>query len=472
MQRLLFYQLSRLGGKLASADVNADGNDDVFLGGASGQPGMLYMGQDKGTFVAAVSQPWKEDAASEDMESLFFDADRDGDMDLYVVSGGSEFVPGAPMYQDRLYVNDGRGNFKKTAQALPAETTSGSCVAAADYDKDGDLDIFVGGRHSPASYGVLPRSYLLRNDSKQGIVQFTDETKHVSSDLVNPGMVTAAVWTDFNQDSWPDLIVTGEWMPVRIFENQKGKLVERKNIASLEKSNGWWCHVHAADVDKDGDTDLILGNAGINMQFKASAEQPVQMYVNDFNKDGALDPLLCHYIQGKSYPLPSRDELLDQVGSLRKKFIKYADYADATVHAIADEETIQKSYQFNAYELRSCWLENIDGKEFALHALPPDAQVSSVNGSLVYDVDKDNENELLLAGNFYSYKPQLGQSDASMGVVLEMANGTFQTVADQRARIWLTGDIRDMALLKFKSGARRLVVSRNNNRAGVYAFEE
>ena len=469
-QRLLYYQLSRLGGKLAKADVNNDGNDDIFFGGATGQPGKLFYGRDDATFVLANSQPWEHDKELEDISALFFDADNDGDQDLYVVSGGSEFVVNAPLYQDRLYVNNGAGSFTRTA-GLPAETSSGSCVVAADYDKDGDMDLFVGGRHVPGSYAVIPNSFILENKSVGGDIKFENSTSTVSSDLSNIGMVTAATWVDFNNDSWPDLIVVGEWMPVKIFQNEKGKLVERTDIKDLQKSNGWWCSVTSADVDGDGDLDILLGNAGTNMQFKASDREPVELHAGDFNQDGTLDPVLSYYIKGKSYPMASRDEILDQVASLRKKFIKYEDYANASIQEIATEEQLEKAYKFAAYQLKSCWLENMDGKDFKLRALDPMAQFSSVNGFVHDDFDNDGKKDLIAAGNFYPFKPQLGRSDASMGVLLNYENGDLRVRNEARSSLWLTGDIRDIAVLKFKNGERRVVVSRNNDSASIFSIQ-
>ncbi|WP_276374130.1 VCBS repeat-containing protein [Chryseolinea sp. H1M3-3] len=470
MQRLLYYQLSQLGGTLATGDVNKDGSDDIFLGGASGQASRLFLGHDDGTFTPAESQPWEQEVAFEDVNALFFDADGDEDQDLYIVSGGSEFIAGAPLYQDRLYANDGKGNFSKATNAIPQETSSGSCVTAADFDKDGDLDLFVGGRHVPAKYAVIPTSFILQNDSKNGVIKFSNVTNKINPDIGNVGMVTASVWTDFNNDSWPDLIVVGEWMPIRIFKNEKGKLIEQKDLINTDKTHGWWCSIYPADIDNDGDMDYFLGNAGTNLQFKASEKEPVQLNVGDFNQDGTLDPLLSYFIKGTSYPLASRDEVLDQISSLRKKFIKYEDYAKATVDDIASKEQLGKSYKFNAYVLKSCWLENVGGK-FTLKPLPLLAQLSSINGFIHEDFDGDGKKELLVAGNFFPFKPQLGRSDASTGILLAYRNGNIVAATNSsRSNVWLTGDIRDMALLNFKTGKKRVIISRNNDRAGLFDF--
>jgi hypothetical protein len=471
-QRLLYYQLSKLGGKHSVADVNSDGNDDVFFEGASGQSGKLFLGKDDGTFIESKSQAWRSDSLFEDTNSTFFDADSDGDNDLYIVSGGSEFVSGAPLYQDRLYINDGKGSFVKATTALPAETSSGGVVISADYNKDGDADLFVGGRHSPDNYGVVPGSFILQNESTKENIRFVNATSSVNPSISNIGMVTDACWTDFNKDTWPDLIIVGEWMSVRIFVNEKGKLVEITGDDLMSTSKGWWSSIYSADVDADGDQDYLLGNAGKNLQFKPSLNEPVELHAYDFNQDGAIDPVISYYIKGVSYPLPSRDELLDQMSGLRKKFIKYADYADANIETIVGKEMKDKAYHFEAVTLESGWLENVDGKTFKLHSLPVMAQMSCVNAFLFEDFDGNGSKELLVSGNFYPYKPQLGRSDASTGLLLEFRNGTWAETRDVKASMWMTGDIRDANILKFRNGSRKVVVSRNNDAAGVFSFEE
>jgi hypothetical protein len=343
-------------------------------------------------------------------------------------------------------------------------------VVPADFDKDGDLDLFVGGRIAAQLYPITPKSYILRNDSKGGVVKFTDVTEQLNKDIQLAGMVSDAVWSDINNDSWPDLLLVGEWMPVRVFQNEKGKgFKEITSASGLDNSQGWWSKITAADVDGDGDMDFLLGNAGTNLQYHASLKEPMEFFVQDINNDGGPDPLMCYYIQGKSFPAASLDELLEQVTALRKKFYKYQDYADATIKDVMDKSQRETAFHLQINTLHSSWLENQGGGKFLIKQLPDKEQSSAINGFIWDDFDGDNQKELLCAGNFFPYRVEWGQSDAFMGALLKFSKGRS---TDYKAEIplWLTGDIRDMAVIKNRNGKKRIVVARNNDAPGLFAY--
>ena len=472
---LIPYQLSRQGPKMAKGDVNGDGLEDFFIGGAAGQSGALYLQTAGGRFKKSSSQPWQQDTFCEDINSLFFDADGDGDVDLYIVSGGSEWRAPGPELQDRLYKNDGRGNFTKLQNALPEEVYSGSCVSAADFDKDGDLDLFVGDRTVPGQYPLTGGNILLRNetDRQTGGIRFSNITLPVAGEpLFHAGMVTDAVWTDVDGDTWPDLVVVGDWMPVRIFHNERGrKLVDITEASGLSKSNGWWCKIVPADIDEDGDTDFIVGNMGTNIQFKCSEQEPLITYAADFNNDGRIDPIMTRYIQGVSYPFHSRDELVEQMPVFNQKFLKYSDFANATINEIATPEQIKKSKKQYIYHTENAVLVNDNGK-FILKPLPVEAQFSMMSAVLYKDYDGDGREDILLAGNFYPFRVQQGGCDASLGSFLKGdGRGGFVPVDRRSTGLYVPGDVRDM--IELKSGNRTvMVVSKNSDAVQVFMFQK
>ncbi|WP_353722334.1 VCBS repeat-containing protein [Dyadobacter sp. 676] len=455
---LLPYQLSRLGPALAKGDVNGDGLDDVFLGGASRQFGVLYIQRKDGTFEGATTQPWRQNVGCEEVNALFFDADGDRDPDLYVVSGGNEFEENAPEYRDHLYLNDGRGAFHEEVLALPSMKNPKQCIAAADIDGDGDLDLFVGGRAVPGSFPVAARSYLLRNDSRGVNVKFTDITPAAPA-LLNPGMVTAAVFTDLNADKMPDLMLAGDWMSVMVFKNA-GNTFEYQSVADLKDLDGMWAALEAADLDGDGDLDFILGNAGGNNQYKASPEKPLAVYYDDFDKNGVIDPVCTYYIGEKSYPMFSRDEMLDQVTVLRRKYTSYAAYADATIEDVFGKEAVERSRKVYCKELKSIVLENLGGFGFKRHPLPETVQFSRTSGVIAKDFTGDQKADLVLAGNFLPYRVQLGPCDASVGTMLKQTTAfRFEEVPAAEAGLWADGDVRHAVLLN----DARILLSVNND---------
>ena len=463
---LIPYELSRQGPKMAKADVNKDGLEDVFIGGAKEQSGALYMQQPDGKCKLAASQPWQADAIAEDLGSVFFDADNDGDEDLYVTSGGNEwFMPGAWL-QDRLYINDGKGNFTKAAGVLPTEVYSGTCVTAADFDNDGDMDLFIGAGCIPGRYPLSAGNIILRNDFNKSPQQlhFTDITASVAGDpLFRAGMVNDASWVDIDKDGWKDLIIAGDWMPITVFHNEKGKrLANITEQLGLEKTNGFWHKILPADVDNDGDIDFIAGNLGNNTQFKTTADQPLVTYAGDFNDDGRIDPIMTWFIQNISYPFNSRDELVEQIPALNKKFIKYADYATATIQDILPEAQLKNARKYYIYNTQTCIFIN-NGGRFECKPLPAEAQFSMVQSVLYRDYDGDGKKDILLAGNFYPFRVQQGRCDAGFGCLLKAGDkGNF--ITDDRsiaAGLFIPGDVRDMTEL---NGGRKncIVISKNN----------
>ncbi|MEO6547763.1 MAG: FG-GAP-like repeat-containing protein, partial [Ferruginibacter sp.] len=469
---LLPYQLSKQGPALAKADVDGNGLEDVFIGGAIGQAGVLYLQTNDDQFKPAPSQPWIVDSASEDVNALFFDADKDGDMDLYVVSGGNEYADQSPEYADRLYINDGKGNFTKSMDALPLMLSSKQAIAAGDFDNDGDMDLFVGGRGLPGSFPMPSSSYLLRNDGQQGIPHFTDVTATVCPQLQKPGMVMVAQWVDINKDHYPELIIAGDWMPVILFDNTKGKLEDISAGSGLKNLNGMWSSLTATDVDADGDIDILLGNCGYNDQFSHTDKgQPLQMFVNDFDDNGTIDPIVCYYIGGRSYPMASRDELLDQVASLKKKYVHYSDYADATINDIFSKEKISQSKMLYCDELASGILYNDGHNHFSFKPFPLQAQQSKIFGIAVDDFDKDGLPDILCSGNYFPYRVQLGRSDASLGLLMKQsAAGVFTAIDAAVSGVYIDADVRAMVTIKNNAGENIIVIAKNND--GVQVLKE
>ncbi|HEY4154980.1 MAG TPA: VCBS repeat-containing protein, partial [Puia sp.] len=396
LQKLMTGYLSKTGPVMAVADVNKDGREDVFFGGGRDQPSRLFIQNRQGTFTLSPQPAFLKDSAFAAGSALFFDADQDGDMDLYLASSGYDLDQHSSYLEDRLYLNDGKGNFTRSPNPLPPMPFSKSSVKAADVDGDGDMDLFIGGRVIPGKYPLSPGSRILLNDGKGN---FTDATSSTAPVLRNLGMVTDAVWTDLNGDKKPDLVVVGEYMPVKVFINKNGKLSDESASYIPFESSGWWNTVYAADMDGDGDQDLVIGNMGLNTPFHASAKEPVSLYYKDFDGNGSVDPIFCYYIDGVSYPAISRDDLTDQIPALKKKFLKYSDYSTATINDLFTPEQLKGAGLLKAGEMHTVYLENKENKSFVLHELPVEAQYSPVYAITSIDINKDGKKDLVLAGN-------------------------------------------------------------------------
>jgi hypothetical protein len=459
IQSLLPNYLSREGPCIEVADVNNDGLEDFFMGGAKNHPSQIWIQNNAGKFTAKPEPPILKDSASEDVAAAFLDADNDGDKDLYVACGGYEFNEGDPALQDRLYINDGKGNFSRKQNALPGMLTSKHCVKAADIDGDGDMDLFVGGRVVPGKYPITPDSYILLNDGKG---KFEDATANICADLKQIGMVTDAVFTDVNNDSRPDLLIVGEWMPVRVFINEKGKFTDASSLYVHFASAGWWNKIIAEDMDGDGDQDFIIGNCGLNTQFHVSEKEPMSVYYKDFDGNGSIDPVICYYINGVSYPANSRDDLTDQLPALKKKFIEYNAYAVATINNIFPPEQLQDARVLKAETMETVYLENRNGKELALHHLPLQAQYAPVYGIATTDIDGDGKKDVVLAGNNKWTRIKFGRYNANHGVVLlGNGKGDFRYVTQTASGLSIRGDVR--SLQKIKTGKTQSIIAGVND---------
>lgn len=465
VQPLMPNMISYSGPHITKGDINKDKLEDIFICGARGQSGQLLLQQPNGEFITYNQKDFDDDKAAEDTDALFFDADSDGDLDLYVVSGGYAFGEKAPELQDRLYINN-NSVFEKRNNALPLETNSGSCVKAVDIDHDGDLDLFVGSRVIPGKYPETPKNMLLINDGK-GF--FTNKIEAIAPTLEAIGMVTDALWYDINKDGKAELIVCGEWMKIRCFENNGSTFFDATNTYFPESLEGWWNRLALADFDADGDMDLVAANWGNNSQIHVNEKEPATLCYGDFDKNGSVDPFVSCFVQGKSFPMASRDELTDQMVSLRQRFPNYESYSEVTINEILTSEQLKLSKQLKASTFETVWFENKNGG-FIKHSLPIQANYAPVYAIGTADYTNDGNLDILLAGNIEQTRIKIGKIDANYGVLLTGdGKGNFTYIPQLDSGLIVNGCVRDIISIQSKE-VKRVIFSVNNQTPTVYNF--
>lgn len=460
-QVLLPHEFAKNGPFIAKADINGDGAEDFYIGGAKNQSAGLYI-QLGNRFIKKSIPLFDADRNYEDMGAVFFDSDNDGDQDLYVVSGGSEFDQGSPMYQDRLYLNDGKGNFSKSV--LPKTISSGSCVAIADYDGDGDIDIFRGGEVVAHQYPQSPVSYLLVNEKGK----FIDKTKEIAPELVQAGMVKSAVWADMNGDKKSELIIAGEWMPLKIFTFNNGKMKNSSASYSLANTEGWWNKLIADDIDGDGDLDIVAGNLGENYKFQASMKKPFEVYAKDFDGNGTNDIFLAKHLSDKVVPIRGRECTSQQCPMIAQKFPTYLSFAESELSGILGEEALKTALHYKAYHFYTTIFMNEKGKLVA-KKLPMEAQLSTVNGIIVKDFDGDGKKDILLAGNKFDVEVETTPADASPGLFLKgLGKMEFKSCKPMESGFFVPFNVKDIQLVKMNNNRWSILVSANNDRLRVF----
>lgn len=468
-ESLLPHKQSEHGPYLSVGDVNGDQLDDFFIGGATGSSGKLFIQTTQQTYVESNSQTWEADAQSEDLGSLFFDFDNDNDLDLYVTSGGNEFENNSPVYQDRLYINDGQGRFSKSSHLLPVITTSGLRVIAADYDKDGDKDLFIGGRLVPGKYPTSPNSYLLNNQNGK----FIDVSDLYAADVKKVGMISDASFVDFDNDGDLDLIAVGEWMPISLFENQQNQFINVTEKYGLSQSKGWWQKIEQADFDNDGDVDFIVGNIGNNNKYQPSTLKPLSVYANDFDNNGSLDIILSSIKNKRSLPVRGRECSSAQIPSLSTKFPTFKSFAEADLNSIYSTEKLQSSQQLKA-ELFSHSLVINHGKEgFEIKPLPNQAQIAPISGIVIKDFNNDNYLDILYSGNFYATEVETVRYDAGIGgLLLGDGNFGFSAVSPLDSGFITAKNARDLKLIHLgKEQQNAVLVSNNNDKLQLFKWQ-
>ncbi len=462
--------LSREGPKAATGDVNGDGLEDIYIGGANGQGGQLYLQTNDGKFVKKDEPLFHQFTDFEDDAVLLFDADKDGDLDLFVGSGGNNSLPGVRQTQNRLYINDGKGNFSLASPNMPSNAGNISTAIAYDFDGDGDLDLFVGGRNVPQNYGSTPQSYIYLNN---GAGQFTDISKAQNSAISSIGMVTDAVWANVTGDERKELIITGEWMAPRIFsyDERNKKFTEVKS--NLNNLSGLWQTISAADLNGDGKEDLLLGNIGENFYLHPDSTHPVKLFINDFNQNGNIDKILTYTVDGKDMPVFMKREMQDQIPIIKKQNLRHDAYAKKSIQELFSDELVKRSVVKTFNYCSSIVALNKGNGQFEIQKMPAMAQLSSVNAIHCIDVNKDGFTDVVVGGNRFNFLPQFERLDASYGdVLINNGKGQLTFTPQKNTGLLVQGMVRDIAELKDKNNNSSLLFLINNSYPALYRLHK
>ena len=481
IQKLLPHKFSEYGPALAVGDINGDGLDDIVAGESAGFSSSILLQQKNGTFkqndlvaaVTPVSKTW------DDQGIALFDADGDGDLDIYVASGGYQSPPNTSAYMDKLYINDAKGNFTLDTIALPKNFTSKSCVRVTDFDHDGDLDLFIAGRVEPSNYPKAVSSYIYRNDTKNGVLKFTDITSSAAPDLQKLGLICDAVWTDFDNDGWQDLILAGEWMPITFFKNTNGDFKNITSTTNVQDKKGWWTSILPGDFDNDGDIDYVVGNLGLNSFFKASDQYPISIYAKDFDNNGRFDAIPAIFLPTsqedtikREYPVHTRDDIVKQMIYFRSKFQNYKSYAAATFDKMFTPKEMEGVLKLQANYFSNSYLQN-DGKgKFTMISLPASTQYSCMNGMLAEDFDGDGKLDVLMVGNDYGTDVSVGRYDACNGLMLKgNGNGNFETLTTLQSGWFVPGNAKALVKLRGSNGQCLIAASQNRGKLKIFAMK-
>ncbi|HZG25278.1 MAG TPA: FG-GAP-like repeat-containing protein, partial [Chitinophagaceae bacterium] len=467
-QRLLPQKYSQQGPYVTAADINNDGLEDFYAGGGFNSAGGLFMQQPSGTFISLTAIT--KDVMQEETDCLFFDADKDGDNDLLVTYGDMRFEDSSRYYRPTLFLNDGKGHFTADEGAIPSLVrTIAGCVRATDFDNDGYIDLFIGGRVSH-QYPKAPGSFLLKNTG--GV--FTDVTKAICPELEYGGMISSATWADIDNDRMEELVVAGEWMPIRIFKWQQGLLKEITGTTGLDSLAGMWRSLVTADVDKDGDLDIIAGNLGENCKYRVSANQPMKLFAKDIDGNGSIDPVPFYYIRNRDesrqlFPAINKDQLSDQVPAMKKMFLQHNTFSTATVDDIFRDKS--GMMELTCAETASCYFENTGAGQFIKHPLPREAQFAPVNAIICEDMDGDGINDLLLAGNEYHTEVMTGRYDASYGLFLKGSKKGFRSMSPVKSGFLLDGDVRSLTVVRDRNKDKLVIAGVNNDSLRIFSVQ-